>query len=69
MKKLVRSVENNRPVPFNVADFGLPFYLNPNQKAELFISEIAENKPDTESVSENPESKWFEVGGLPPAGA
>lgn len=40
MKKLVRSVENHRPVPLNVSDFSAPFYLSPNQKAELFISDI-----------------------------
>lgn len=64
MKKLVRSVENHWPVPLNVSDFSNPFYLSPNQKAELFVSEISERKPDAVVVSENTESKWFEAGEL-----
>lgn len=32
------------------------------------VSEIAESKPDAESVSKNPESNWFEAGELPPIG-
>lgn len=68
MKKLVRSVENRSPVPLNVGDFAVPFYLSPNQKAELFISEISESKSDAEVVSEKPESNWFERGELPPVG-
>lgn len=66
MKKLVRSVENRAPVPLNVSDFAVPFYLSPNQKAELFISEISESNPDEDDVSKKPESSWFDLGEFPP---